>query len=222
MRWRMCARPDRGEHRVGADDRPQRRLARQRGRLLRLRGEQRAHVVRVTRDHVDVVVDDPLEPEHLAELPPGAEHELDLAHAEAKRLAQGATAAGWAAGAPGRRHPAPDRRATGAPRPRARPPGPRRRAHAASNSSRAPSRSASSSSRKPPIARSPDDDLGERHLPGERDQVGAPVRILGEVDLGERDAARLQAAPWPGGRSRTARSCTRSPRSRPPSGSECR
>ena len=45
------ARPTRGEHRVRSDDRPQRRLAGQRGRLLRLGGEQRLDVVGVARDH---------------------------------------------------------------------------------------------------------------------------------------------------------------------------
>ena len=44
------ARAERGEDRVGADDRPQRRLAGQRGRLLGLGGEERAHVVGMAGD----------------------------------------------------------------------------------------------------------------------------------------------------------------------------
>ena len=55
-----------------------------------------------------------------------------------------------------------------------------------------PSRSASSSSRKPPIARSPDQDLREGHLAGEGHQLGAAVGVLGQVDLGVVDAAGLQ------------------------------
>ena len=76
---------DRGERGVRPDDRPQRRLAGQRRRLLGLRGEQRAHVVRVAGDD-GVAADDPVHPEDVAELAAGAEHELDLALAEAQDL----------------------------------------------------------------------------------------------------------------------------------------
>jgi hypothetical protein len=84
------ARADRGQDRVGPDNRPQRRLAGERGCLLGLGGEERAHVVGVARDHSDVpAADRAAEPEDLPDLAPGAEDELDLAQAEAQRLQPG-------------------------------------------------------------------------------------------------------------------------------------
>ena len=47
----QVARADRGQHRVGADDRPQRRLAGQRRRLVGLGGEERLHVIGMRGDH---------------------------------------------------------------------------------------------------------------------------------------------------------------------------
>ena len=51
------------------------------------------------------------------------------------------------------------------------------------SSSSVPSRSASTSSRKPPTERFADQHLREGHLAGERHQLGAPDRVLGQVHL---------------------------------------
>ena len=80
------ARADRGQHRVRADDRPQRRLAGQRRRLLGLGREERAHVVGVAGDRPGPPGSSAAHAEDLAEPAPGAEDELDLALVEAQHL----------------------------------------------------------------------------------------------------------------------------------------
>jgi hypothetical protein len=82
------ARADRGQDRVRADDRPQRRLAGQRGSLLRLCGEQGAHVIGVAGDHWVQAGQHASHAEDLTQLAPGAEDELDLTLVEAQRLQQ--------------------------------------------------------------------------------------------------------------------------------------
>ena len=82
------ARADGGQDRVRAEDRPQRRLAGQRGRLLGLGGEQRAHVVGVAGDD-GAAGHRRAHAEDVAEAPPGAEDELDLALVEAQHLGEG-------------------------------------------------------------------------------------------------------------------------------------
>ena len=105
---------------LGADDRPQRRLAGQRRRQLGLGGEERADVVGVAGDG-DRVRGGAVHAEDLAELAAGAEDELDLALVEAQRLEQARQRdlrRGWRAG-PAR--PARSaRRGRAAPRRRAR------------------------------------------------------------------------------------------------------
>jgi hypothetical protein len=83
----QVARAGRGQDRVGTDDRPQRRLAGQRGVQLRARGEQRADMVGMAGDH-RAAGDRAAHPEDLAELATGAEDELDLTLAEAQGLGQ--------------------------------------------------------------------------------------------------------------------------------------
>ena len=79
---------ERGQDRVRADDRRQRRLRRQRRRHLGVGGEERADVIRVADDHQAARHRGP-HPEGLAEAPPGAEDELDLALVEAEDLGRG-------------------------------------------------------------------------------------------------------------------------------------
>ena len=76
---------DRGEDRAGAEDRPQRRLAGQRGRQLGLGGEERADVVGMAGDHGAARHRGP-HAEGLAEAAAGAEDVLDLALVEAQHL----------------------------------------------------------------------------------------------------------------------------------------
>ena len=78
--------PREREHRVRSHDRTQRRLARERRGERRVGGEERADVVRVAGDDVDLVINDPAKAEHLAQLTACAEHELDLPDVEAQRL----------------------------------------------------------------------------------------------------------------------------------------
>ncbi len=74
------------QDRVRPDDRAQRRLAGQGGRKRGIGREQGAGVIGMAADDDDVVVDHAAESEHLPQLAPGAEHELDLAHAQAQGL----------------------------------------------------------------------------------------------------------------------------------------
>jgi hypothetical protein len=81
----QMARPDRGQHRVGPDDRPQRRLAGQRRRQVRLGGEERLDVIGVAGDR-RAAGHHAVHAEDVAVQAARAEHELDLALAEAQHL----------------------------------------------------------------------------------------------------------------------------------------
>ena len=78
---------ERGEDRVRAEDRPQRRLGGERGRFVGLRREQRADVVGEAGDDQRVRFRR-AQREDVAELASGAEDELDLALVEAQQLQQ--------------------------------------------------------------------------------------------------------------------------------------
>ena len=82
----QVARAARGEHRVLADDRAQRRLGGERRRDVGRGGEERFDVIGMAGDH-RVARDDSVEAEDVAELPAALEHELGLALAEAQHLA---------------------------------------------------------------------------------------------------------------------------------------
>ena len=85
----------------------------------------------------------------------------------------------------------------------------RRSRSALSSSSSTPARSASTQLAEAADGALSHQHLGERHLPGEGHELGAAHRVLGQVHLLVAHPARGRAAPWPGGRSRTARSCRR-------------
>jgi hypothetical protein len=74
------------QHRVRADDRTQRRLGGQRRHERWLCREQRAHVIRVIRQHDTAWDDDEANAEHVAQLALRAEHKLDLTLRETQRL----------------------------------------------------------------------------------------------------------------------------------------